>query len=345
MPQSGADEPRPALERLLESFVTHLAIERGLSANTQVAYRRDVADHLRVAAGLVVTTEGVRAYLAGLQAKGRAPTTLARRLSALRAFVRFLEQAGADADQAGAGTADPLANIPTPRRPAALPKVLSSNEVVRLVGQVQGDAPRPLRDRAMLELLYGSGLRVSELIGLRVADVDLRERLVRCFGKGGKERVVPFGRTAAQALRAYLEQGRPTLLRARARSKGAAAARGADVLLLGHRGRPLTRQACWKMIKGYARTAGLPRRVSPHVLRHSFATHLLGGGADLRVVQELLGHADIGTTQIYTHLSAGHLVQAHRQAHPRAKRREGSIGSQVDGSDRTGEERSTRNSS
>ena len=339
------EQGRFAIERLLEAFVTHLALERGLAVNSQAAYRRDVADYLRSTGGQMLSPERALAYMARLQAQGCAATTLARRLSALRAFVRFLEEAPqGTGDAAGP---DPLAHVPAPRLPAALPKVLSPNEVVRLVEQAQGDAPRRLRDRALLELLYGSGLRVSELVGLRVADVDLGDRMVRCFGKGGKERIVPFGQAAEAALRVYLAQGRPALMRARGRSKGAsrsAAHTEADTLLLGHRGRPLTRQACWKIIKGYARDAGIPRPVSPHVLRHSFATHLLGGGADLRVVQELLGHADIGTTQVYTHLSAGHLVQAHRDAHPRAQRR-GQAETAAQETGHTGKERSIRTSS
>ena len=337
------DHRPPETERLLQAFVTHLALERGLSPNSQAAYRRDVADYLKFAAGgQTLTSEGALAYMGLLRTQGRASATLARRLSALRAFARFLDEARS-AGTVGP-TLDPLAHVPTPRRPAALPKVLSAHEAVRLVEQPADDHPRGLRDRALLELLYGSGLRVSEVVGLRVADVDLRDRLVRCFGKGGKERVVPFGRSAAQALGLYLRHGRPALARARGRSRGAsgaAAGREADVLLLGQRGRPLTRQACWKIIKGYGRVAGIARPVSPHVLRHSFATHLLGGGADLRSVQELLGHADIGTTQIYTHLSTGHLVQAHREAHPRAKRLDG--GAPV--TRQTGKGRSTRTSS
>lgn len=340
------EQQRLATQRLLEAFVTHLSLERGLSANTQAAYRRDVADYLRTAGGQTLSPERALAYMTGLQAQGRAASTLARRLSALRAFVRFLEESGpGSGDAAGP---DPLAHVPAPRRPAALPKVLSPNEVVQLVEHVQGDAPRTLRDRALLELLYGSGLRVSEMIGLRVADVDLRDRLVRCFGKGGKERIVPFGRTAEAALRAYLAHGRAVLARARSRSKlpsRTSVHAEADTLFLGQRGRPLTRQACWKIIKGYARDAGIARRVSPHVLRHSFATHMLGGGADLRVVQELLGHADIGTTQIYTHLSTGHLVQAHREAHPRSRRRDGPAVADAGDPGTTGKERSIRTSS
>jgi site-specific recombinase XerD len=189
---------------------------------------------------------------------------------------------------------------------------LAPGEVVTLLAAVSGDEPRALRDRAMLELLYATGLRVSELVGLRVGDVDLTDRLVRCWGKGGKERIVPFGRPAGQALRAYLQRARPQLVR---RARTAAK----DVLFPGPTGRPLTRQGFWKIIRQYARQAGIGRPVSPHVLRHSFATHLLGGGADLRVVQELLGHASVETTEIYTHLTFGHVRAAYR-AHPRAQR-------------------------
>jgi integrase/recombinase XerD len=293
---------------LLEQFAVYLAVERGLAAKTQEAYRRDVGDYLR-RAGVAVppTPEAVRAYLAELQRSGRSAATLSRRLSALRAFCRFLDE------QARGAPVDALEDVEAPRRPAALPKYLATHEVEALLAQPSGADPRSLRDRAILEMLYASGLRVSELLGLRVEDVDLRERWLRCYGKGGKERVVPFGRRAAEAVRRYVQTGRRALL------GGAGAARG-DPLFVGRRGRALTRQACWKIIRGYARAAGITRSVTPHVLRHSFATHLLGGGADLRIVQELLGHADIGTTQVYTHVTAGRMLAVYRQAHPRARR-------------------------
>lgn len=293
----------------LAAFGEHLVAERGLGARTREAYCRDVADFLGCAHGRL-DAAAVTAYLALLRRSGRSPATLARRISALRAFARFLQEdlASPVADP-GPGALD---DLPVPRREARLPAVLAPGEVVALLAAVRGTEPRALRDRAMLELLYATGLRVSELLGLRLGDVDRRDRLVRCWGKGGKERIVPFGRPAARALEVYLQSARPQLAR-RAR------AGTADVLFPGPSGRPLTRQAFWKIIRQYARQAGVGRPVSPHVLRHSFATHLLAGGADLRVVQELLGHASIETTEIYTHLTLGHVRQAYR-AHPRAQR-------------------------
>jgi integrase/recombinase XerD len=294
----------------VQAFVEHLAVERGLSRNTQWAYRRDLEDYFRSTGGAappLLAPQRVLAYLASLRRRGHAPATVARRLATLRAFQRFLE--GLDPD--GDGT-DPLRGVRAPRRPLALPKVLGQQEVARLIDGVAATDARGLRDRALLELLYGSGLRVSELVGLRVQDVDLQRRLVRCLGKGGKERVVPLGRPAAEAVERYLREGRPALLRG--------GRRASDLLFPGRRGGALTRQACWKIVRGWALRAGIGRRASPHVLRHSFATHLLEGGADLRAVQELLGHADIGTTQIYTHVTAAHLRRVHARAHPRGRK-------------------------
>lgn len=315
----GGDGRLPARQELLARFGEHLTIERGLSANTCLAYRRDLEDYLRFCGAEGppwLSADRTRAYLADLRGRGQAPTTLARRLSALRAFRRFCEQDEPDPAAAGRnaplrGARDPFSGLAGPRRPAGLPRVLPAQDLERLLAAPRPDSPAGLRDVAMLEVLYASGLRVSELVGLAPADIDLRDRLLRCSGKGGKERVVPFGRRAAAALAAYLGAGRPAL----------AGRRDGPALFLNARGGRLTRQGCWKIIKKYARAAGIARPVTPHVLRHSFATHLLQGGADLRSVQELLGHADIGTTQIYTHLTAGHLLAAYRAAHPRAVRR------------------------
>ena len=308
---------------ILAGFTDHLTVDRGLAANTRQAYRRDVEDYLRFLhasgrpeTGRWLSPERTVSYLAALRHRGLAPATVSRRLAALRAFRRFLEDAcasvGASGSWGGSSAADrdPFAGVAAPGRPQGLPSVLSTHDIDRLLAAPRPHGPAGLRDLAMLEVLYGSGLRVSELVSLRPGDLDLRGRLLRCDGKGGKERVVPFGTRAALALRRYLALGRPALVR-----------RGppGDALFLNRRGGRLTRQGCWKIIKGYARTAGIERNVTPHVLRHSFATHLLAGGADLRTVQELLGHADIGTTQIYTHLTAGHLLAAYRAAHPRAR--------------------------
>ncbi|MBC7106013.1 MAG: tyrosine recombinase, partial [Firmicutes bacterium] len=199
------------------------------------------------------------------------------------------------------------AAVPSPRRGLKLPQVLTVGEVDRLLAQARPSTPTGLRDRAMLELLYATGLRVSELVELRLADVNLAQGYVRCLGKGQRERVVPFGSVAAAHLRSYLAEVRPRL-----------AGRRNPYLFVNRRGRPLSRQALWKLIRKYALRAGIAKTIGPHVLRHSFATHLLENGADLRTVQELLGHADISTTQIYTHVSAAHLREVYARAHPRA---------------------------
>ena len=305
-PDAPPDEPA----RLLAAFGEYLVAERGLGARTREAYVRDVTHYLAFSGAKGPITESrVTEYLAALRRAGRSPATLARRVSALRALVRFLQEG----EEAPAGSPpQALDDVPQPRREAHLPRVLAPGEVVTLLAAVRGHDARALRDRALLELLYATGLRVSELLGLRLGDLDLVDGLVRCWGKGGKERIVPFGRPSARALAAYLAQARPQLVR---QARGPAA----DVLFPGPSGRPLTRQGFWKIIKQYARQADIRRPVSPHVLRHSFATHLLAGGADLRVVQELLGHASVETTEIYTHLTAGHMRAAY-QAHPRARR-------------------------
>ncbi len=295
------------------SFTAYLAAERGLAAHSVAAYRRDLEDFERflLARGQALAgppdPDGAEAYLRSLVELGRAPTTIARRLSALRAYERYCLEEGARPERPGG-----LARLPRPGRRLRLPRVLGVHEAAALLEAVRADGPIGLRDRAVVELLYASGLRVSELVGLDQGDIDLERRSLRCFGKGGRERVVPFGRPAAAAVERYLQEGRPALDRGGRRS--------GDAVFLGSRGGRLARQTCWRLLKLYARAAGLPRPPSPHVLRHSFATHLLAGGADLRVVQELLGHADIGTTQRYTHLTLGHLRQAYLQAHPRARR-------------------------
>jgi integrase/recombinase XerD len=205
---------------------------------------------------------------------------------------------------------DPTAELRGPRKTQRLPRVLTRQEVAKLLGEPKGTEPRALRDRALLEILYACGLRVSEAIGLELADVDLEERMLRARGKGSKERLVPIGRQAVSALRAYCLRGRPALLGPRAESR----------LFVNHRGSPLSRQGLYKIVQRHARGAGLETRMSPHTLRHSFATHLLAGGCDLRSLQEMLGHADLATTQLYTQLSAERLKDAYFSAHPRATR-------------------------
>ena len=288
----------------LDGFLALLATRR--APRTVEAYRRDLA-HLGGALGRPIasaTTDDLQTYLAQLRADGLAPATISRRVSAVRAFYahQFL---------LGVRTDNPAAELESPRRRPKLPRTLSPRETERLIEAAAGTSPRALRDSALVELLYGGGLRVSEAVGLERAAVDLDERLVRCVGKGNKERIVPIGRSAAEALRRYLSRGRPYLDR-RLRAE----------LFLNARGGPLTRAGAFLIIRRLAEKAGLePERVHPHLLRHSFATHLLEGGADLRSVQEMLGHADLATTQIYTHVSDRRRREAYFQAHPHARRR------------------------
>lgn len=311
MSTRGGGALAPHLQQLTRDFEAHLVAVRGLARNTSLAYRSDVADYLAFR-GQPATTDpqveitAVRSYLSDGRRLGWSLATTARRLAALRAWYAYLEAMQP-------GQPDGTAHLRSPHLPQRLPRVLEPDEVGRLLAAPQGDGPLRLRDRAMLEVLYAAGLRVSELTGLRPRDVDLDARLMRCFGKGGKERLVPFGRPAQEAVAAYVARGRPLL-----RSRGT---EQQGFLFLNRRGRGLTRQGCWKIIKAYARAAGIERNVTPHMLRHSFATHLLIGGADLRVVQELLGHADIETTQVYTHVGIAHLRGVYRAAHPRAVHR------------------------
>jgi integrase/recombinase XerD len=289
-----------------DQFADYLRFERGLSDRTVVAYLSDVS---RLTAFL--SSRGVarpddadhavlREYLYHLKDTGLAATSIRRSISSMRSFFGFLMEEGACA-------ADPTERLESPGTGRSLPTVLTQAEVGRLL-----DAPSPssssfLRDRAILELLYATGLRVSELVGIRLRDVELDEGLLRAHGKGGKEREVPFGRTSAEAVRRYLHHLRPELDRGK----------GEGMLFLNFRGKPLTRMSVWTLVKGAAKVAGIAKRTSPHTLRHTFATHLLEGGADLVVVQELLGHVDISTTQIYTHLDREYLREVHRKFHPR----------------------------
>lgn len=294
------------MEVWLDQFLHHLAAERGLAENTLAAYARDIRDFSaflhqeqltleRVEAGTVVS------YLLFLQQQGRAAATLARRLAVLRSFYRFLLQEELV-------SMDPIGDLPGPRLVRHLPRVLTVEEVSAILEQSAGPQPAGLRDRAMLELDYATGLRVSELLGLNVSDVHLAAGYVRCLGKGQKERVVPFGSVAKHWLEKYLEAGRPQLVK-HSRERG---------LFLNRAGGRLSRQGFWKILKKYVRQASITKDISPHSLRHSFATHLLENGADLRLVQELLGHADISTTQIYTHLTQDKLREVYQKAHPRS---------------------------
>ena len=290
----------------LDAFLEYLVVERGLRQNSLEAYQRDLHRYLtylhdRKRDVLSLDRTEVPRYLLALREAELAPRSVARHLSAIRQFHRFLVRQGR-------ATEDPTAHLDAPRPWRRLPGVLSSEEVDRLLAVRRAKTPQGWRNRAMLELMYASGLRVSELVGLRLGDVDLSVGIVRVVGKGDKERLVPVGDTAAESLRAYLREGRPLLVKSRA----------SDRLFLGRHGGGLTRQMFWLIIKQVASAAGITKPVTPHTLRHSFATHLLERGADLRSVQLMLGHADIGTTQIYTHLSRAHLKAIYDKFHPRA---------------------------
>jgi integrase/recombinase XerD len=288
----------------LEGFLALSAAR--LAPRTVEAYRRDLfalADWLEHSPASV-TTEELERYLAELRAAGLSGATIARRVASLRSFFRHLVLIGA-------ADANPAADLDLPRRARRLPRVLSPSEVERLIDAAAGTTPRTLRDRALVELLYGAGLRVGEAVGLDKGGVDLDQRLVRTIGKGGKERVVPVGRQAVEALRRYLARGRPHLDR-----------RHRPELFLNAQGGPLTRAGAFLLLRKLAAKAGLePERVHPHLLRHSFATHLLEGGADLRSVQEMLGHADLATTELYTHVTDRRRRELYFQAHPHARRR------------------------
>jgi integrase/recombinase XerD len=297
-------------EPLILDFLAYLELERGLSRNTLEAYRVDLlqlGEFLdRQGLGLAEAGHGdLAAFLSALASTPpqKAPATLGRKVACLRSFYRHLRREGMIEH-------DPTAELRGPRKTQRLPRVLTRDEVARLLREPKGSDPLALRDRALLEVMYACGLRVSEAVGLELTDLDLDERMLRARGKGSKERLVPVGRQAVTALRSYCRHGRPVLLGAKVESK----------LLLNRRGSPLTRQGLYKIIQTHARGAGLSERMSPHTLRHSFATHLLAGGCDLRSLQEMLGHADLATTQVYTHLSAERLKDAYFSAHPRASR-------------------------
>ncbi len=300
------EEPEPpvAFQKAVDAFLDYLAAEAGLSERTRAAYRGDLLDFAAFAGRQgacdprQVRRPTVTLYLFGLRRRGLKPSTVARRLAAVRSFYRFLVRERAVA-------ADPTEDVTSPKRAERLPKVLTAEEVGRLLAQPDPRTPEGLRDRAMLELLYSCGLRVSELVGLDVGDVDLEAELVRVVGKGDRERVVPLGSYAVRAVQAYLQLARPHL------------AGRSPALFVGRSGGRLSRQWVWTLLRRYARQAGIPRAVTPHVLRHSFATHLLEGGADLRSVQELLGHASISTTQVYTHVARPHLAEVFDRSHPR----------------------------
>jgi integrase/recombinase XerD len=290
----------------LDRFGDYLTLEQGLAAMTLEAYGRDMqrlVEYVTVKGArspLDITSRLLRDFVYHLKDLGLASSSIRRNISAIRTYFKFLLSDGVV-------VRDPSERLETPRRGRTLPDVLSVEEVTRLIAAPTLDDPLVFRDRAMLELAYGAGLRVSEWISIGVRDVLMEDKLVRVFGKGSKERLVPIGRSAIGAVATYIRESRPRL------EKGA----GKGALFLNSRGEPLSRMGAWKILRKYVERCGIAKEVSPHTLRHSFATHLLEGGADLRAVQEMLGHADISTTQIYTHVDREYLRKVHKQFHPR----------------------------
>lgn len=310
-PVTGTDNHLPEItDPLIEEFLAYLQFERGLADNTVYSYRRDLCQfqcflNEHELNPVDATTACVRDFLSSLGDAENLPAgaTMARKISVLRSFYKYLCRENL------AGT-NPVLPIKSPKQSHKLPTVLNLAEVRSLLAQPSGGSPGAIRDAAILELLYGSGLRVSELVGLKVSDLDMEGGFVRCMGKGSKERMIPVGEPALAAVWRYQKQARQFL------GKGTKT----DHLFLNRFGQGLTRQSVHRMLVGYARKAGINKVVTPHTLRHSFATHLLAGGADLRSVQEMLGHADVSTTQMYTHLSRKRLRDIYFDAHPRARK-------------------------
>lgn len=304
---SAAVDDATARAFLVERFDDFLALEQGASVETSKAYKQDISRfvaYARVkgaASPAEVRSRSLREFIYHLKDLGLSPASIRRNVSAVRTYFRFLVGEGHV-------VRDPSERLETPQRWRTLPEVLTVQEVEKLLAAPSLDEPLAFRDRAMLELAYGAGLRVSEWISIGVRDVMLQDHLVRVFGKGAKERLVPIGRRAIGAIAIYLRELRPALEHGE----------GKGVLLLSARGKPLSRMGAWKILRKYVDQAGITKPVSPHTLRHSFATHLLEGGADLRAVQEMLGHVDISTTQIYTHIDREYLRTVHKQFHPRS---------------------------
>ena len=293
----------------IEDYIHFIRVERQLSANTLASYRRDLegyAQHLQDVQQLKdyneVRREHILLHLENLRTEGKTARTVARHISSIRSFHQFLLREKVT-------TTDPTVHLEMPQVEQKLPRVLSIEEIDALIATPDRSKPQGVRDIAMLELLYASGMRISELIELNIEDIHLTMGFVRVFGKGRKERIIPLGRGALNALSKYLERARYELQGKYPKT---------DALFISHRGKRLTRQGCWKIIKEYAQKARINKELTPHVFRHSFATHLIENGADLRAVQEMLGHADIATTQIYTHVSKTRLSEVYKQFHPRA---------------------------
>ena len=301
----------PLVEFLLEPFRDYLRFERGLAAATAAAYLSDLGQFVEFAGDRkiggpeAIESDLLRDFVYELKESGAAPASIRRKISALHTYFGFLQAEGV-------ADSDPSELLDGPKTRRRLPVVLTASEVTRLLEAAEGSDPTALRDRAILEVLYAAGLRISELVGLNVRDMDFTEQLVVVVGKGSKERIVPFGSAALRAVTAYVHRARPSLMRGR---------RGLEregALFLNRRGRRLSRKGVWEIVRRYVALAGIDKRVTPHTLRHTFATHLLEGGADIAAVQEMLGHADISTTQIYTHLDRTYLSEVHKRYHPRA---------------------------
>jgi len=302
------------LKTAIDNFLTYLSVEKGFSENTAAAYRNDLGQ----LAGFVeaeaarqgylpewrsFSRQGMLSYLLNLKERNYAATTVARKVAAAKSFFEFMVAEGGIKD-------NPTRDVGSPKLGRSLPKPITISQVRRLLEQpAKRSTPEAKRDRAMLELLYASGMRVSELVSLNLGDVDTKGDSVRCFGKGHKERIIPIYRQAAMLVSEYVTEARPHLAHYDVE----------PALFLNRRGERLTRQGFWQILKGYAASAGLEADITPHTLRHSFATHMLSGGADLRSVQELLGHANISTTQVYTHLTTEHIRRTYEKSHPRAK--------------------------
>lgn len=295
------------MKKIIDEFIYHLAVERGLAQNTLVSYRADLSSYIDFCKrkGLSSLEEADRdvimSFLFHLQLNRKSPATISRNLASIRSFYRW-------ALREGVFTKDPSVDLESPKLAQKLPRVLTTGEVELLLSQPMSGEPAGLRDKAMLELLYATGIRVSEITSLNIEQVNLENGFIRCLGKGAKERIIPVGDTAVRFLKEYLARGRSKL-----EKTGSTRA-----LFVNQHGRRLTRQGFWKILKKYASKAKIKAEITPHTLRHSFATHLLENGADLRSVQEMLGHADISTTQIYTHLTKKKLKEVYDRTHPRA---------------------------
>lgn len=294
------------MKELISVFLDYLSVERGLSANTISAYRRDLEfyldflEHAQVSALSRIKKDDITAFMFSQKDKGISANSIARRLAAIRMFHRFLARERITQE-------DPSALIDSPRLWKRVPDTLSGTEVDRLLSAPDKRNARGLRDRAILETLYATGMRVSEAVNLRADNVNLDVGFLRCIGKGNKERVIPLGSKAIRSIREYLQKSRPKIIKKRK----------SEYLFVSRLGTRISRQSFWKMVQQYAGCAGIRKHIKPHILRHSFATHLLERGADLRSVQEMLGHSDIATTQIYTHINKDRLKTVHKQFHPR----------------------------